>query len=68
MKKFSPVLEYTVEPLYSGHPWDSIKIKNVLIKGGVLISGDLLLIKGDVLISGGPYTFGGVPLNYEGYM
>ena len=26
---------YTVEPLYSSHPWDNV------IKGGVLISGDI---------------------------
>ena len=30
-------IPYTVEPLYSGHPWSS-----VLIKGGVLISGVVL--------------------------
>ena len=47
-----------LEPLYSGHPWDSLSI---LIKRGVLISGVVfyvagtvhgVLIKRDILIEG----------------
>ena len=58
--------QYAVEPLYSGHPWDSYSI---LIKGGVLTSGVVfctlfyvagtvhgILIIGDVLVQGCPYN------------
>ena len=32
-----PGLPATMEPLYSGHPWDSLKCPD--LKGGVLTSG-----------------------------
>ena len=44
-----PCINTTVEPLYSGHPWDR------LIKGGAIyVAGSVhgVLIKGGVLISG----------------
>jgi hypothetical protein len=36
----------TVEPLYSGHPWDSSECPDLYVAGttgGVLIKGDILI-------------------------
>ena len=63
MAIYALVHTYTVEPLYSGHPWGSLKspdqrrcphFRGCLIHFSMYIVGTMhgVLIKGDVLISG----------------